>query len=803
MSMVDIGAEKPSSFPSRSQSETAPMHDAPSTPTSPSDKKVRRRRQAADDEKKKQSSKRSASTTDSSVDSYADAPLSAVPSTPRAKQKLRRASLGAVVEDLDKRDGLSVHDTNVAVISPTKTKSKRRSSLGVLDKSKQKARASKEGKKKSRPRSIGPHSRPSSSRSAESENKDGVADLMSHLERSESTKLRDDEDEGSGRSKTRATVDGEGRVRRIKKKSKDDGDDSDGDHTKKSTSSKRSKGSSKNMGSTKSSSSRRIKEKEDERRKKRSGAKKDKFKKDAYASDHSDNSARSGKSARRTARKVSPEQAGTISSLPKFDKRDSDQPPEKLNEPFSSNMSEYSSINIRTDLADINPVKTANLEKEIDALNKRIVELKEEQLKVQFQAQSEAAKLRKESREEKLELQRSQTERRELRAELRERDLIIDESDRKIEALEKAVESQLDKVDDLEDELRRANEEIFSLEEKLSHMEKVLADSAGVEVNGNMREKELDEKRQERLERRLEDREKDLEERERKLREARNEVHDQSQPQREVGQLEQDNRMLLKALNREKTEAADMTKEKDSEIGRLNKDLKEARMRSYSQISSSDSGENAIAKLMKENDELQEKYRMEHAKVSSQVQKKDDAIAFLEMEMKRLKSEIESRDMGDFDGLKRNLEASRAESQAMKSKCEGAQRRNLILEDDIDHWKSVNCNLEDELAEWKSQAANWRSKYEHVVSVDIDDEEGHVEPNILPFALSRGSSRPVTAAELAFSKREDSDEERDGQAQNTISNLWSKLTTPTSKRPTTNQLQLGSLQDVLTRSTFH
>ena len=158
----------------------------------------------------------------------------------------------------------------------------------------------------------------------------------------------------------------------------------------------------------------------------------------------------------------------------------------------------------------------------------------------------------------------------ELRAELRERDLMIKESDNRIEALEKAVESQLDKVDDLEDELRRANEKVFTLEDKLQHMEAVLAESeANVEGNGAAREKDFEAKRHERLERRLEEKEKELEARERKLRREQAKGGGGGGSSKEVEQLEQDNRMLLKALNREKDEAANLASAKDSEIERL------------------------------------------------------------------------------------------------------------------------------------------------------------------------------------------------------------------------------------------
>lgn len=532
-----------------------------------------------------------------------------------------------------------------------------------------------------------------------------------------------------------------------------------------------------------------------------------------YGSDHSEKSnrtERSARSSRRAGKRIgsvlvddASEQASNLPSLDLLEP-DNGQP---LSEVENARQQQKASAiengfddsferTVREKLQESAALATADLEEEVARLNKKIVELNEENLKAQFAAQSEAAKLRKELREEKLELQRSQTERRELRAELRERDVIIDESDRKIQALEKAVESQLDKVDDLEEELRRANEEIFDMEAKLGDMGRVLADSSAVETNALQKEKDFDEKRQERMERRLEEREMELEKRERKLREEREAMVKESQPRREIEQLEQDNRMLLKALNRERAEGGDKAKERDEEIKSLRQELKLAKMASYMQVENG-STDDTIAKLLQDNVDLQQKLDEEKDSASAAMTKKDEKIASLEEELERCGNAGETNGMGDKDALLREIDTLKGDFLVMKSKLEGSQRRNQLLEEDIDHWKSVNCNLEDEVADLKSQLVTWRARYE-----DLDgpsDVGTHVsESNASQFMPKGGPS----AAQMAMVRKDDDDDHYStvSEPASSIANLWSKLTTPTSKRKT---LDSDSVKEVIARTTFH
>ncbi len=753
------------------------------------------------------------------------------PQTPRAKQKIRRASIGLMnsPNDLLVRDSGSVSDS-VFAVSPSTKKSKRRAtSVGPLEdvkrrtsssgerdrKSRSESKEKEKEKKKTRHHSNGPLERRSkrSSRTPTTTRHPSLSSLKSELSDLPlpiEEKLREPSD-NSSLSKSRMTVDGEGRIRRVKKSSASGSDEEDG-KSKYSSSSKRSKLSSKSKKtSTKTKDRGPAKE---SLRATRMGSS------DSDMGRSSEGSERGSRSSRRTdAPEVSERRAGkrsivvdeapdSILHIPSGDSDYNDGQQAELEESSrgrSNRISTSDEVTFETHDAFMNfaeATSRVNTDEDVAQLNKKVMELNEEILKIQFAAQSEAAKMRKELREEKLELQRSQTERRELRAQLRERDQMIDESFRRIQALEKAVESQLDKVDDLEEELRRANEEIFDLEGKLGDMEQVLAESSAIETTALQKEKDFGEKREERMERRLEEREKDLEERERKLREERNSMVKNGQSQRNMEQLEQDNRMLLKTLNRERAEAADKLKEKEEESNRLEKELKVAKMRSYSHISHG-STDGTITSLLEKNADLQRRFDEKTDQLSEALKKKDDRISSLE---EKLKNVIGPSDMNGSSGdnvLMTEIESLKVDLLVARNNLEGAQRRNQLLEDDIDHWKSVNCKLEDELAEWKTQVANWRSKYEDAIDLEGEEDTAtHVSaPNILPFMLKRDQS----VANVALGRQEDDDDAKTtvSEPATSIANLWSKLTTPTAKRKTVANINAETVQEVLARTTFH
>jgi hypothetical protein len=817
-----------------------------------------------------------------------------------AGQKVRRANIevlaGPPVENPKEMQSVN-NDTEVAVHSPIKKKSKRRKSMGAMSETKEKVRPTRETVRKPGKRSNSQPAQPrtpgKSSRSRNTENTgEGVLDLMSHLgpppppEAEAEAELKDDLPlTPSGKART--TVDRDGKIRRVASKSNvyDEDDHSDGEHSKKSTRSKQSaksagsrrgkktkegaeikkrrkpvpgndndgqsvfsapgamqrKGArrvdkkpskdmddhsahsekSENKRSKKKLSKRDLQEwgngngngngsdrslrsdRSDKKLKKKiskrevldasnHSKKKEASKRDLNTSDHSTKSERPKRlsTERRAGKRVgglspliSPKKPSKAKSVPNIHAEvdltamrwDSQSSELKATEAVTPPTSQMSLGKVGMVIGH-SPVVYTNaavgeLEKEKEQLTGKIEEMNLEN----DTSQAEMSKLRKELREVKLESQRSHTERRELRADLREREFVIKESDMRVEALEKAVESQLDKMEEMEDELRRANEEVFILEEKLAHMEAVLAESAAVEGGGAKKEAAMALNRQQRLERRLEEKEKELAERENALKEERGLLLEDGKSSRTVDQLEQDNRMLLKAMNREKAEAEEKLQEKDAELTALKTELQRTDLNGDGEDSAAGGGSGSL------------------------LRKKDDQTSFLESELERLKKELQDRDLGDFDEIKRELQAAQNEGQAMKSKYEGAQRRNLILEDEIDHWKSVNCNLEDDLAEQKFQANNWRVKYEDVVETDEDEYESGGRENNLDFRVPRSG---MSAADMAMSRN--GDDSDDDKTVNTISGLWSKLTTPqTKKKSVGNTLAPGALNEVIARSTFH
>jgi len=414
------------------------------------------------------------------------------------------------------------------------------------------------------------------------------------------------------------------------------------------------------------------------------------------------------------------------------------------------------------------------MQEKIESLQSKIVELKQEQLN----AQSEAMKFNKEKRELKLELQRSQTVVRELRADLREKDLIVKQTTEKMEALEKAVESQLDKVEDLEEELKRANEEIFMLEDKLQQMELQLVESEG-NPDGIAKDTESDfeAKRRERQERRLKEKEKELEERERKLQKQQNAAPKRSSFGGSVTtnnkQLEQDNRMLLKALNREKENSAAKLKSKDAEIQRLNEKVTKFLKQQGGDVNS---------EVMEENRILAEQLDEEKESHADTITIKDEKIAKLETELRQLR-------LDGSRGNPREAEAYKTEAIDLRRQLETAQQRNNLLEDEIENWKNKNIRLDDELTELKGKS---------------NQSQTSMNDSSMNNSMNMSSSM-----NMSFSTLQDdmSDEEGEGSGKRAIGKLWNRVTNMSRRdilsSPASNSQDQNAAKDFISRSTFH
>ena len=116
-------------------------------------------------------------------------------------------------------------------------------------------------------------------------------------------------------------------------------------------------------------------------------------------------------------------------------------------------------------------------------------------------------------------------------------------------------------------------------------------------------------------------------------------------------------------------------------------------------------GCNGTDVLERENYELRTRLQAQKAKSAEIIENKNDTIALLESKLQKVSQENDGT-------LRRSLEKSRSEQTILQSKYEGAKQRNRILDEEVEHYKSVNCQLEDDVADWKERASYWRSQYE-------------------------------------------------------------------------------------------
>lgn len=432
-----------------------------------------------------------------------------------------------------------------------------------------------------------------------------------------------------------------------------------------------------------------------------------------------------------------------------------------------------------------NAVAAANadvqMQQRVETLQSKIVVLKQEHL----DAQSEAMKVNKEKRELKLQLQRSQTIVRELRVDVREKELAVKEGGENRVALEKAVDSQLDKLEDLEEELKHANDEIFTLEDKLQQMELQLVESETIpDGSGDaIEEKEsgFEAKRRERQERRLLQKEKELEERERKLQRlqaatpSQNAVGGSSSKSGNNKQLEQDNRMLLKALNREKENSKSKIGAKENEIQRLSEKV----TRFLEQ-----QGGDYNAETIMENELLATQLDEEKQCHADTVKLKDEKIAQLETELRQLR----------LNGSRpREAETYKNEAQDLRRQLEAAQSRNQLLEDEIDNWKNKNIGLEDELSEIKARINKYRVQAASESINNNKNNNSHLRMNM--------SGHNNSSGDISYN-----DDDGESSSRRGIGNLWGRVTTAVKNRDlvsSTSNHTSSSNNDIVHRSTFH
>ncbi|KAL3921669.1 MAG: hypothetical protein SGILL_002626 [Bacillariaceae sp.] len=172
------------------------------------------------------------------------------------------------------------------------------------------------------------------------------------------------------------------------------------------------------------------------------------------------------------------------------------------------------------------------------------------------------------------------------------------------------------------------------------------------------------------------------------------------------------NRMLQRALDKQTEDADSLSLAKDQEIESLKNQL-----RLLSQTSSCDQQLDRNTEVKQENPKGKPEY-------------------------------------GVFEAAK--AEAVKAEVQVMKSKWEGASRRNTILEEDIAHLQSINTGLEDDLRSTRTEVAMLQARCDGAVSSE---------------AKRNVSIHEKSAADVCLRRLDDGEE----ASQGSVASLWSKF----------------------------
>jgi hypothetical protein len=360
-------------------------------------------------------------------------------------------------------------------------------------------------------------------------------------------------------------------------------------------------------------------------------------------------------------------------------------------------------------------------------LHKNISQLKlqVETIKEHHQAANlEASNSRTELISVKLEFQKAQHQRRGLRAELVESEAIVQDKDRKITALEKAVESQIDRVEELEEQLKKANDEIYHWQDKILHLEaQNLHMDEGSRSNHRAEEKniQLDEQRHARLEKRR----KELDEQLQEIQQERSHLeglrHDNDSQRSGDGHLQQ-----VESLKQIQAETAIKLSQQDEVIQELQRKLEVAWQLNMDGMESS-GNTTGTDKQASEEKLLEEKRQL-----SATLERKDETIAYMQVELNRLKRELAASGSGDFASQEREVDARKAEAQVTKSNYQGDQEHNnsgvgdyltdlpsgsVVSQPDSSSNKSIGDSLKEEMRTTPSQPCNNDNSLREVASL--------------------------------------------------------------------------------------
>lgn len=113
--------------------------------------------------------------------------------------------------------------------------------------------------------------------------------------------------------------------------------------------------------------------------------------------------------------------------------------------------------------------------------------------------------------------------------------------------------------------------------------------------------------------------------------------------------------------------------------------------------------------------DYKKKLKQEQKDTENKMERKDEAIVFMQQEMVRMKKELDKE-------LKKAKKDKRKAGKESDVEVDIKQQIEQ-LEDEIEHWKSVNYELEDEVSHLKTEANVWKRKagYKQGDSTDDDD----------------------------------------------------------------------------------
>jgi len=275
---------------------------------------------------------------------------------------------------------------------------------------------------------------------------------------------------------------------------------------------------------------------------------------------------------------------------------------------------------------------------------------------------------------------------------------------------------------------------------------------------------------------------------------------------REIKSQLRDKTNHLKEADDEIDELEKLLKEKSNEVKVMEDEIARANEQLAANNTSRRSLDTEDLKSFDSGDDVKDdkqKVEMERS-----LRQKDSKISALERELEKMKNELRSHGPSSVDDayvIQRDFKKNKAELEALKTKYEASQERNIMLTADVQHWKNLVFSLEDQLAESKIQENYWTAKYEDIVGVS-DSAKAHLTTGSAErqsFGRSNLYGRSNSVNNLAMlnsldsSRREEQDIDPPASPTASIGGLWAKLTTPsaTSKRGVGDRLARANLSN--------